>query len=216
MKWKIRRIETVFPVVITRITEILDMKKIILVAVVMCCTVFAYAQVHFGVKGGYNLSTLIYSGTLSLEGEKSKSGFNAGIFADIPFSKSFSLVPELFYSSQGANYQNSYGNGNLNYDYINIPILLRYKIPMGIFFETGLQSGILLSANKKNNGTTTDIMYETYSTDFAWPIGVGYQIPDRHFGIDLRYNLGLINVLKSGSDVNVKNSVFQFGIFYTF
>jgi hypothetical protein len=118
------------------------------------------------------------------------------------------------YSSQGADFQSSYGNGNLNYDYINIPVLLRYTLDMGIYFETGLQAGILLSANEKNNGTITDIMYKTYSNDFAWPVGLGYQIPNRHFGIDFRYNLGLINVLKSGSDVNVKNSVFQFGVFY--
>jgi Outer membrane protein beta-barrel domain len=216
VKWKIRCIETRFPIVINHIIEIPVMKKIILVAVVMCFTVFGNAQVRFGVKAGYNLSSLIYSGTLTLEGEKSKSGFYAGIFASVPFSKSFSLVPELFYSSQGANYQNSYGNGNLSYDYFNIPVLLRFKMKMGIYFETGIQTGILLSANEKNNGTTTEIMYKTYSTDFAWPVGLGYQIPGRHFGIDLRYNLGLINVLKSGSDANVKNSVFQFGIFYLF
>ncbi len=174
------------------------------------------AQVRFGVKAGYNLSTLIYSGTTSLDGEKSKSGFNAGVYANIPLSASFSLIPECVYSAQGAGFQNSSYHGNLNYDYLNIPVLIRYTLPMGIFFETGLQTGILLSASEKMNGNTTDIMYKTYSEDFAWPIGLGYQIPDQHFGIDLRYNLGLINISKSNSDVNVKNSVFQFGIFYTF
>ena len=216
MKWKIRCIKRLLLIVISHITEILVMKKIILVPAVMCFAALVHAQVRFGVKAGYNLSTLVYSGTFSLEGEKPKSGFNAGIFAVIPFSESFSLVPELIYSSQGTNVQNSYGNGHLDYDYINIPVLLRYKIPMGIYFETGLQTSILLSANEKSNGNTMDIMYRTYSTDFAWPIGLGYQIPDLHIGIDLRYNLGLIDIQKSSSDENVKNSVFQFGIFYLF
>ena len=192
------------------------MKKIILALSVLCFSIVAPAQVRFGIKGGYNLSTLIYSGTTSLDGEKSKSGFNAGIFADIPFSKSFSLVPELVYSAQGAGFQNSYASGSFSYDYMNIPVLLGYKLSMGLYFETGIQMGILLSANEKSNGTTTGIMYKTYSTDFAWPIGFGYQIPNQHFGIDLRYNLGLVNIVKSGSDVNVKNSVFQFGLFYEF
>ena len=193
-----------------------DMKKITLLLVLSFSCFLIDAQVRFGIKGGYNLSTLIYSGTTSLDGEKSKSGFNAGLYANIPFSGSFSLVPECIYSAQGAGFQNNISNGTENYDYLNVPVLIRYKIPMGIFFETGLQIGILLSASEKMNGNTTDIRYQTYSHDYAWPIGLGYQIPDQHFGIDLRYNLGLINIVKSYSDVNVKNSVFQFGIFYTF
>lgn len=188
----------------------------VLVLLIGFFSVFARAQVRFGVKGGYNLSTLIYSGTISLHGEKSMSGFNAGVYASIPISENLSLVPEVIYSSQGARFQNNYASGDLNYDYINIPVLLRYKLSMGLFFETGLQMGILLSANEKSNGNTTDLMYQTYSQDFAWPMGLGYQFPNQHFGIDLRYNLGLINIMKSGSDANVKNSVFQFGLFYTF
>jgi hypothetical protein len=108
------------------------------------------------------------------------------------------------------------GNGKLNYDFLNIPVLIRYKIPAGIFFETGLQIGILLSANERMNGNNFDLKNQTYSPDYAWVMGLGYQIPEGHFGLDLRYNLGLINILKNASDANVKNSVFQFGIFYTF
>jgi hypothetical protein len=192
------------------------MNKFLLGLVLGCCFLQSGAQVRFGIKAGYNLTTLIYSGTVTLDGEKLKSGFNAGVYANISFSKSFSLIPEITYSDQGAGFQNNLATGTLSYDYLNVPVLIRYKIPMGIYFETGLQASILLSANEKNNGTTTSIMYKTYSSDFAWPIGLGYQLPYKHFGIDLRYNLGFINILKSYSDVNVKNSVFQLGIFYTF
>jgi len=192
------------------------MKKIILVLSITCISFSTSAQVRFGVKAGYNLSTLIYSGTVTLDGEKSKSGFNAGLYASIPFSESFSLQPEFVYSQQGADFQNNTDKGTLNYDYLNIPVLIKYKLPVGLFLETGLQIGILLSANEKSNGNTSDIMYKTYSPDYAWPMGLGYEMPNKHFGIDVRYNLGLINILRSGSDVNVKNSVFQFGVFYTF
>lgn len=192
------------------------MKKIILALLITNICSLTSAQVRFGVKAGYNLSTLIYSGTQSPDGEKPMSGFNAGIFTSLPFSKAFSLEAETIYSTQGAGFQNYSANRTLNYDYLNIPVLLRYKMHMGIFFETGLQVGILLSANENSNGNSMGIMYRTYSQDFAWPMGLGYQMPNKHFGVDLRYNLGLINISKSGSDVNVKNSVFQFGVFYTF
>jgi hypothetical protein len=192
------------------------MKKIILLLPLACLAGFVSAQIRFGLKAGYNLSTLIYSGTSSLAGEKALSGFNGGVYASIPFSKSFSLQPEILYSEQGAGFQNSGAQGKLQYDYLNIPVLVRYKLPQGLFLETGLQLGILLSAKEKNNGNDFDIRSATYSPDYAWAMGLGYQIPDKNFGVDLRYNLGLINIAKSASDVNVRNSVFQFDVFYTF
>ena len=105
----------------------------------MCCScLISNAQVRFGIKAGYNLTSLIYSGTASLDGEKSKSGFNAGMYANIALSNSSSFIPECIYSSQGAGFQNSASTGTPYYDYLNIPVLIRYKISQGIYIETGL------------------------------------------------------------------------------
>jgi hypothetical protein len=73
-------------------------QKILVLVLVSGFSLISRAQVHLGVKGGYNLSNLTYSGTLSLEGQKPLSSFNAGLFATLPFSSSFSLQAEAQYS----------------------------------------------------------------------------------------------------------------------
>ncbi|MFP3599723.1 outer membrane beta-barrel protein, partial [Chryseobacterium sp. SIMBA_029] len=81
------------------------MKKLILGLAVTAGTL-AFAQqtpssnpVTFGVKGGMNVSSL--SKDSGLDDQKSKIGFNAGVFANIPVAASFSVQPEVLYSQYG-------------------------------------------------------------------------------------------------------------------
>jgi hypothetical protein len=82
------------------------MKKLIL-GVALTAGSLAFAQttgsssspVRFGIKGGMNASL---SKDASLEDQKSKIGFNAGVFANIPLASSFSVQPEVLYSQYGA------------------------------------------------------------------------------------------------------------------
>lgn len=193
------------------------MQKILLLVFASGCSLISRSQVHLGIKAGYNLSNLTYSGTLSLEGQKPLSSFNAGLFANLPISPTFSLQAEAQYSGQGTKYQNSSGSGSIQYGYLNVPVLIKYQHPTGLFAETGLQIGFLLNTTEKHDGTAIDPQNKTYSPDYAWAMGLGYQVPTTGFGIDLRYNLGVINILNyNGGDANVKNSVFQFDLYYLF
>jgi len=83
------------------------MKKLIL-GLALTAGTFAFAQqtgntssnpVTFGVKGGMNVSSL--SKDSGLDDQKSKIGFNAGVFANIPLAASFSVQPEVQYSQYG-------------------------------------------------------------------------------------------------------------------
>jgi hypothetical protein len=175
------------------------------------------AQVKIGVKTGYNLSTLQYSGVLYLNNKSNLSGFNAGILVSIPLSSYFSLQPEIVYSAQGTNYQIANADAAYHYNYLNIPILLKYQHPIGLFAETGVQISFPLSAKNIVAGKSEDIMSKTYSPDYAWVSGLGYKVPKINLSIDIRYNLGLINIAhQDAGDVNIKNSVFQIGLFYLF
>src|SRR3569833_2944836 len=79
-----------------------------------CVTVHAQEQqtsmdnglkAKFGIKGGYNLTTL-YSSDVSTD--HMKSGWNAGVFAKLPVTRGFSIQPEVLYSVKGskADYDN--------------------------------------------------------------------------------------------------------------
>ena len=191
------------------------MKKLFFVLLAAGSATVSQAQVQLGLKAGYNLTTLTQSGRYT-ESMKSKSEFSAGVLASFPLFRSFYLQPEVLYSGQGANVTWPGTNAKFNYSYLNVPILFKYQHDSGLFTETGPQVGFLLGANIKANGQSTDVKYSTQPVDFSWTFGIGYKIPVVNAGLDARYNLGLTNVNKVTDAGNIKNSVFQFGLFYIF
>jgi hypothetical protein len=192
------------------------MKKVFLLIFTSLAFVFVNAQVQFGVKAGYSLASVTQSGSSNEVGLKSKSAFHGGFLASIPISTSLFVQPELVYSGQGAGISDNGMTGTLNYNYLNVPVLVKYQSEMGLFGETGPQVGFLLSANESSQGVSVDIKDNSQTIDFSWAFGVGYRLSEIPLGIDVRYNLGLTNTLKDSPDETVKNSVFQIGLFYMF
>ncbi len=190
------------------------MKRTLLFMIAAGSTLFASAQIQFGVKAGVNVADLNLSGGPSGFTFNTKTDFSGGIFVSVPLFSSCSLQPEVLYSGQGASFKDSLETVKVNYDYINVPVLFKYQHSSGLFAETGPQISFLLSANEKANGQTIDTKSNTQSTDFSWVFGIGYKLP-MGLGVDVRYNLGLVNLAKGPyTDGTLKNSVFQFGLFF--
>ena len=85
------------------------------------------SDVRFGVKAGMNVSSL--SNDETLDDQKSKIGFNAGVFATIPVAASFNIQPEVIYSQYGskANYTvlgDKYSSST-NLDYVTVPVMFQ-------------------------------------------------------------------------------------------
>jgi hypothetical protein len=171
------------------------------------------SQIQFGVKGGLNVTDLNIYGPNVTSGIKAGIDFNAGILANIQVSESFFIQPEVVYSAQGGSVKDS--SGTLKYDYINVPVLLQYHLSSGLFFESGPQLGFLLSSNYNTEHLNLNVKDQSKTTDFSWAFGVGYKFTGINLGLDLRYNLGITNTSLVNGFV-VKNSVFQFGVFYLF
>jgi len=126
-------------------------------------------------------------------------------------TEALGLQPEAVYSGQGVKGT----GGKISLNYINIPVLLTYTLPAGLFFQTGPQLGFLVSAKAKgNDGSSVDLKSLFSSTDFAWVFGTGFLIPNANFGFNARYNLGISSLGKDGG--SSKNSVFQVGVFFLF
>jgi len=183
------------------------MKKLALVLTLLTTSIIVTnAQVQFGLKAGANFASITSS-----TGGSTLIDFNAGALVKIPLADALSLQPEAVYSRQGIKGT----GGKLRLNYINIPVLFTYTLPAGVFFQTGPQLGILMSAKAvPDQGESTDIKEAFKSTDFSWAFGTGYLIPDVNLGFNVRYNLGIASLGKDGGPS--KNSVFQVGIFYLF
>ncbi len=175
-------------------------------------TKIANAQhTDFGVKLGVNAAKFTNENGSDY---KIKPSVNLGVLAHIHINKSFAVQPELLYSGQGTKITSDNTDINYNLGYINIPVLFQLMTASGFRFETGPQVGFLASAKRKSGSVSVDQKDSFKSTDFAWAFGIGY-ITASKFGFDVRYNAGLSDITKSNSS-NVKNAVFQAGVFYQF
>ena len=183
------------------------MKKIILTAAAVFAFSFANAQdVKFGAKAGLNISSITGDDTEELS---SKIGFQVGGFAEIKISDKFAIQPELLYSAQGAKFD----GGNLNLNYINIPVMAKYYVADAFSLEAGPQLGFLMSA--KADGK--DVKDGFNSTDFGLNLGAGYDLNEK-MSLGLRYNIGLSDIEKDlmAGESGSTNSSLQLSFGYKF
>jgi hypothetical protein len=188
------------------------MKKFrVLVLALLASTALFAQDPKFGIKAGLNISKLTNAGY------DWRAGFNGGLLSHIHITPAFSLQPEIMYSSQGAKYTDEFNQEiTRKLNYINVPVLLQYNFDNGFRLQGGPQLGLLVAAKDKLGDVNTNrVNTDNFnSIDFSVPVGVSY-LSYSGFGVDARYNIGVTNVVE-GSTTNVRNSVFQFGLFYLF
>lgn len=230
------------------------MKKLIL-GMALAAGSMAFAQnttgmsssaspVQFGIKAGMNVASL--SKDAGLEDQKSKIGFNAGIFAHIPLAESFSVQPEVLYSQYGAKIESineatvlgtttrTVDSYSTHLDYITVPVMFQYKFVPNFYVEAGPEFGFMVTAKDKgdrtitttsgsssstsNSSYTEDINKDNLNTfNFGLGLGAGYYFTD-NFGITARYVAGLTDVAKNRPNGSdaIRNNVFQVGLAFKF
>lgn len=127
------------------------MKHLYLVAVLICLATTTYAQLRMGIVGGPHSASVKEQNSLPSWQEQikprysSRPGLNLGILVDVPLSQNnrLFLSPGLFYMAKGRKYymkndtlasamsDTISSSHNLAVNYIDIPLNLTYKIPLG-------------------------------------------------------------------------------------
>ena len=180
------------------------MKKTILFTVLLVAiSMNMQAQlVKFGIKGGVNYANQNGS-NITVNGDNYQTdaitSYHAGLIAEIKLVDSFSIQPELLYSTQGASYKNATEEFRNELGYLSIPVLAKINLNKFVSLELGPQASFLLS--ERNNFDVKD----ANTFDFAVVGGLGLNITKNLF-IQGRYGLGLTDASK---DAEVKNSVVQ-------
>ena len=196
------------------------MKKLILAAVAVFAmgnSAFAQQEIKFGPKAGVNFANI--SGDDNAE---MKTAFHVGMFLEFKLDDSWSIQPEVLYSSQGA--KTSYTvfgqtlESDITADYVNIPVMAKYYVAEGFSIEAGPQIGFLMNAKAGDQ----DVKDSYKSMDISGNVGVNYDFPMGLF-INARYSHGFTKI---NEDVTVagftaeapdyKNSVIQVGVGYKF
>jgi hypothetical protein len=200
----------------------------------------ARSQVYFGFKGGLTIAEMLASrhqtatiSSYSMEMTNyPRTNINAGIFLGVPLSRHLYFQPELLYTNQGSASQPRYNyvvsaTETYKFNYLHLPLLIKYCFPSWVYVATGPQFGLLLDA--KIDQTIVDKNHTYYvtrqykPTDFGWSLAVGY-IGPMDVGIDVRYNLGFTDINNTSAAAaatipvqngRFRNSGLQIDIFIT-
>lgn len=178
------------------------MKRIILILAAVIITSSAFSQISFGPKIGYNTAKLsLDRNDISSE---LKNSFQFGVFLRI--GKKIYIQPELNWLTQGSIFQTPSTSQILPFTQevslktIQIPILIGLKVidlkMVSVRVFGGPTASIVQDKVIKNTvGNLINPIMKTDISDMIWSFQVGGGIDVMGLTIDIRYNVGLINVL---------------------
>lgn len=194
----------------------------IFLALVMINSAASAEGISFGAKAGLftaNITTV----PAGWNDTSFKNGFAGGVYLNYAFNDNVSLQPEVLYLMKGSNgvIANPYITVDFigKYDYIEIPLLAIYTIPLKSGFNpcffVGPSLGINLTADIDIEGEnhithealTGSIDYSevTNKMEFGLVIGggFGYAVGRGQITFDARFDLGLSKTIKGGETVGV-------------
>ncbi len=175
------------------------------------------AQVNLGIKGGVNMSNLVYGD--EIDDNNPKIGFNLGLALDYEFVPNSAIQTGLFFTTKGFKAKDS--SPNIEYTenlyYLQLPVHYAYKVDVTPGTRVVLHAGPYAAygvggkreAKVGSLSGTWDVdkifgdaagQYKPF--DAGLGLGVGAE-----FGpllLDLGWDMGLVNISNS-SNGNVKN-----------
>jgi hypothetical protein len=178
----------------------------------------AAANIQFGIKAGGNMAKPTgVDAQDPLATLKNKVGFMGGIFLAVNLGRVITVESEVLYTMKGATYvalDDSYTD-KLYADYIEVPMLLKFKIPMPVvqpFIFAGPTVGFKLQEKLEENGQPIPLT-EAFlkNNDYGAIFGAGLNL-GRNFMVDVRYSLGLqkvISTVQGAVEPDFKNGVWS-------
>ena len=183
------------------------MRKLIFTFLACLSMSMAYAQIDWGAKAGLNVASLSFnSGVYS-----PRMGYHAGLYYKQRIEEQYGLQIELQYYLQGAR-DATIDERKLSYNYLHLPMLLKFYFAEDVFLSVGPQVSYLLKAQTNEEGFKEDITSGLRKWDLSILLGMGKEVDFGNFGA--RFGWGAFNTSGGsvGSSVVYRNLLLQFYI----
>jgi len=180
---------------------------------------FSQAQFAIGLKGGLNLSKIDFQNDVGAN-VSNRTGFHAGAFALIKIT-AFGIQPEVLFSKQGSNFKVNTTSYEANFDYIAVPVMFKFYLPLGLNLQAGPQFSFLtvndLKATVQGQSAQDVATNFKKKQDTSLALGAGWDLPF-HLTIDARYVFGLSNMkfTAQSAETSFKNKVVMISVGYKF
>ena len=196
------------------------MKKIfgaLMIAVCIGMAMPAQAQIHFGVKGGLNLSKASFSNVSENFKKDNFTGFFIGAMAEfnIPIV-GLGVDASLLFAQRGIKVSEGNEDYTVKQNGIDIPVNLKYTIGLGsmagIYFAAGPDFYFDFAGNKTIEGVKTD----KKKAEVGINVGAGVKLLN-HLQVGANYNIPLGDTAKfEGIDGSYKTKTWQVSVAYIF
>ncbi|WP_294588803.1 porin family protein [uncultured Phocaeicola sp.] len=192
------------------------MKKVLsTLLLIVCCwlAIPAQAQIHFGLKGGIDVSKMTFSSDL-LKGDN-RTGFFIGPMLDFTVPVvGVGVDVAALYSQSGLKANDEFSESE-TLKSIEVPINLKWTIglgsTLGVYLAAGPQFGFSLNDKLWDN-------IEAKKCAVSVNIGAGVKLV-QHLQIGVNYNIGaskLANVIAEGFETNIRKNAWQVSLAYLF
>ena len=147
-----------------------------------------FYKIKVGLAGGLNIADAVdaYNANYTTG---SIAAFHVGLTLDVPLIYPLSFAPEVLYSQKGYSAQTTDGNFTQRSNFIDVPLLAKFRLSPFVNFVVGPQLSFPISTtNTYDNGfqETAKEHYDTSNdkTVVAGVIGVGFDVSSN---VELRF-----------------------------
>ncbi len=119
-------------------------------------------SLHFGIRGGLNLASIVKDDDAPDFSSKMKPGVQAGVYVQLPLSTGFSVQPEVLFSQKGYGADGKFLGTAYKFrvttNYIDVPLLAKFTPTKNFGIVVGPQFSFL--ASKSYKFTTANAQFE--------------------------------------------------------
>lgn len=171
---------------------------------ILCLSPIFAQESAAGFKGGLNLSTYIFSGDDLFSIPDRAAKIHVGFFVDRVVNNSFSIQTEILYNSTGYKPSGYSGIDNISFNFISIPVMIKYWVNPTFNIHTGPQINILASAKADSNNLKENVSTLSLDFDFGVEISLSEDV-----SLNARYCHGLSDLDTESDDVTTTGSNIQ-------
>jgi hypothetical protein len=180
-----------------------------------------FYDTKLGFEASVNVSNAIGSSASNFN-TGSLTGFTGGLTFELPVAYPFSLQSELLYSQKGFSAQTPSGNFTQRTEFIDLPVLAKFKIAGLVNFYVGPQISFLAASSNSfaagfNENNKHYYTSNISNTTFDGVIGIGFDV-SRNIDVHAKYTID-VNQTNSNGNTYVpgySNQVLQLGLGFKF
>lgn len=180
-----------------------------------------FYQPKVGIAGGLNISNTVDAYNADFN-TSSVAGAHVGLTFEVPIVYPLSFAPEILFSQKGYKARTEYGTFRSRTNFIDIPLLAKFRVTRGFNIVAGPQ----LTFQTSTRNTYDDGFSTVYRDNYDNLVDKSYVSGVLGIGIDLNRNVELraryaIDLQQNRGDFNsslpdFRNQVFQIGLGFKF